>query len=124
MPYKVINTYNDTEHKVLYKKGDPYPKEGYEENPERIKSLQSIHPTYKRSFIAAETIEGDQEDLKGEGQGEPDEVLVEIQSLSKEQLEEETTIPQLKSYLDGDEIEYKSSAKKDELISLILKSRE
>ncbi|MGM0863378.1 MAG: HeH/LEM domain-containing protein [Bacillota bacterium] len=124
MPYKVINTYNDTEHKVLYKKGDTYPKEGYEENPERIKSLQSIHPTYKRSFIATETIEGDQEDPKVEGQGEPDEVLVEIQSLSKEQLEEEITIPQLKAYLDSEEIEYKSSAKKDDLITLILKSRE
>ncbi|MGF3103657.1 hypothetical protein [Rossellomorea sp. DUT-2] len=124
MPYKVINTYNDTEHNVLYKKGDIYPKEGYEENPERIKSLQSIHPTYKRSFIVAETIDGDQEDHKGDGQGEPDEVLVEIQSLTKEQLEEETTIPQLKAYLDSEELEYKSSAKKDDLITLILKSRE
>ncbi|QHE63966.1 hypothetical protein FHE72_23530 (plasmid) [Rossellomorea vietnamensis] len=124
MPYKVINTYNDTEHNVLYKKGDTYPKEGYEENPERIKSLQNIHPTYKRSFIATEAIEGEQEDPKEESPGDPDEVLVEIQSLSKEQLEEETTIPQLKAFLDSEEIEYKSSAKKDDLITLILKSRE
>lgn len=121
MPYKVINTFNDNDHKTLYNKGETYPKEGFEENPKRIKELQGIHPKYKRSFLADTEISGSSEKESEKPSEEPEKVELDIESLSREQLKAEVNIPQLKEYLDEKGIEYKASAKKDDLIDLIKK---
>lgn len=54
MPYQVINTFEDKEHKVIYKEGEIYPKEGYETTPDRISLLQSKKNKYKKVFIGLE----------------------------------------------------------------------
>jgi hypothetical protein len=123
MPYKVINPFNDLQHEVLYQKGDTYPKEGYEVDEKRVAELQGIHPKYKRAFLATEKSDDDQDTGTQEPVGDPDEVTVDIDALTKEQLKEEVTVPKLKEYLDSKEIEYKSSDNKDALIELILKKK-
>lgn len=123
MPYKVLNSFNDLDHKTLYKKGETYPKDGFEERPERVKELQDVNKVYKRAFLATEEIASDSEKPNDEPEGDPEEVSVDISSLSREQLKEEVTIPQLKEYLDSKETEYKSSANKDVLIDLVLESK-
>jgi hypothetical protein len=62
LAYPVINEFIDLEHdKVLYKKGETYPKEGFEVDPKRVKFLQSDKNKYKRAFlgpkIEAETVD-------------------------------------------------------------------
>jgi hypothetical protein len=122
MPYKVLNTFNDLEHQTTYEKGDPYPKDGFEERPERVKELQGIHKKYKRAFLAAEELGSDKDLEKDKQEGDPEEVSVDISSLSREQLKDEVTAAKIKEYLDSKDIEYKSSANKDTLIDLVLES--
>jgi hypothetical protein len=122
MPYKVLNTFHDLEHQTTYEKGDPYPKEGFEERPERVKELQGVHQKYKRSFLAAEELESDEKVANDEQDGDPEEVSVDFSSLSRDQLKDDVTVPQIKKYLDSKDIEYKSSDNKDTLIDLVLES--
>ncbi len=113
MPYKVINDFTDTKTKTLYEKGDIYPLQGLEENPERISELQAVHPKYKRAFLAPEPLE--QEPSADKGDEPVDEIKPAV--YTDEQLEGLGT-KALKGLLDEKNISYKASATKPELIKL------
>lgn len=52
MSYKVLNDFMETNHNnTVYRKGDEYPKEGFNANPSRVSFLQKVHPTYGLSFL-------------------------------------------------------------------------
>lgn len=52
MKYPVLNDFIEKYHNgALYKKGDLYPKEGFEADPERVKYLQSEKNSYKIPFL-------------------------------------------------------------------------
>lgn len=51
--YEVLNTFIEKEHKgTTYKKGEIYPKEGFEANPDRVAYLQSKNKKYKVAFLS------------------------------------------------------------------------
>jgi hypothetical protein len=55
MKYPVLNDFIEKFHKnMLYKKGETYPKEGFEADPERVKYLQSEKNKYKIPFLGPE----------------------------------------------------------------------
>lgn len=55
MLVKVINTFNEREHKNHhYKTGDVYPTKGYTLSEERARFLAEIHPKYKKAFVEIE----------------------------------------------------------------------
>lgn len=50
--YKVVNDFIDAyQAGTSYKKGDEYPKDGYEVTKERLEFLSSEHPEHKQVFI-------------------------------------------------------------------------
>ena len=52
MKYPVLNDFIEKYHKnTLYKKGEIYPKEGFDADPERVKYLQSEKNKYKIPFL-------------------------------------------------------------------------
>lgn len=52
MKYKVINKFQDIEHKnTLYEKGDTYPKKGFRAKKDRVAFLMETHPKYKVAFL-------------------------------------------------------------------------
>ena len=52
MAYKVINDFLDAENdKVLYKKGETYPKGDYKPTKKRIEALTAVHKDHGKAFI-------------------------------------------------------------------------
>jgi hypothetical protein len=55
MKYPVLNDFIEKYHKnTLYKKGEEYPKEGFEADPERVAFLQSNKNRYGVAFLGPE----------------------------------------------------------------------
>ncbi|UII56708.1 hypothetical protein LS684_04380 [Cytobacillus spongiae] len=105
--YTVLNTFQDVEHEVLYKKGEAYPKNGYETDSDRIKHLLAVHKKYKKAFISSD----EESSIK--------EVDKDLSTLTADELKEVKN-ETLKTYLESKGIEYKSNAVKEDLIDLIL----
>jgi hypothetical protein len=52
MSYKVLNDFKEKSHdNTVYRKGEDYPKEGFNVDPDRISFLQNIHSAYGISFL-------------------------------------------------------------------------
>jgi len=69
MKYPVLHDFIEKFHKgILYKKGEEYPKEGFQADPERVKYLQSDKNPYKKAFLGKEKTEQDkgQEEVENE----------------------------------------------------------
>ncbi|KYG90012.1 hypothetical protein A0U40_09820 [[Bacillus] sp. KCTC 13219] len=50
---RVVNDFKENQHNNHhYKAGDPYPKEGYKADEERVYFLTGLHPKYKKIFLA------------------------------------------------------------------------
>lgn len=48
----VINDFTETHHdNIVYRKGETYPKEGYQADEERVEFLQKVHPFYGVPFL-------------------------------------------------------------------------
>lgn len=63
MKYPVLNDFIEKYHNdALYKKGDLYPKDGFEADPERVKYLQSDKNQYKIPFLDSALEEEETED--------------------------------------------------------------
>jgi hypothetical protein len=115
MPYPVINTFEDLEqNKQLYKKGETYPKEGYEVDSKRVKLLQSTENKYKKAFLGPE--------IQNESGDREDQSEVDLSTLTAAELEK-VKKDDIQSYLKKNEIEFNSTDNKDELIKLVLKEK-
>jgi hypothetical protein len=68
LKYPVLNDFVEKYHKdTLYKKGEMYPKDGFEADPERVAFLQSDKNKYKIAFLGSaieESKESDGEEKK------------------------------------------------------------
>jgi len=52
---KVLHEFMEKSHdKTVYRKGDTYPKKGFEADPERVAFLQEVHPEYGVTFLEKE----------------------------------------------------------------------
>lgn len=92
--YIVINTFKDSDDGKIYKKGDKY----NSNDESRIKTLSTKENKYNRIFIVKNR---------------------ETQEVDERNGITNMTVPQLKKALDQLNVEYKASAKKEELIELL-----
>lgn len=106
--YRVVRNFRDLQDKeYLYKKGDPYPREGYDPTKDRIEYLLGY----------VDSLDGPGIEMVVEEQEETTEEVEEVKKMDDGL--EDKTINELKKMLDKKEIKYQTNAKKEALINLL-----